>query len=106
MAKYKATPLSLKKTLDDFMLPKSEVYELRERFKQFGTDRHPKRKQLYINRVSRLIEEMPVNGCTDEEMHDAIIFAYVVLDSDKYYLDILKAYDELGIKLLEDKYCN
>ena len=49
---------------------------------------------------------MPVNGCTDEEMHDAIIFAYVVLDSDKYYLDILKAYDELGIKLLEDKYCN
>ena len=105
MAKYKTTALNLRKMMDDFPLPKSEVYELREHYKDYSSSFDKTQRQFYIGKAARLIEDMAFGGCTEEEMKRAIIFSIVVLDSDKYRLNIIEAYHDLDIKNLEMEYC-
>ena len=104
MDKYKPTAMNLRKMMDDFPLPKSDVYELRDHYKDYSTSYDKTQRQYYIGKAACLIEEMAFGGCTEEEMKRAIIFSIVVLDSNKYRLNIIDAYKELDIKDLETRY--
>lgn len=108
MSKYKTTALNLKKMLEDFPLPKSDIYELREHYKDYSATYDKTQRQFYIGVAARLLEDMAFNGATEDEIKNAIIFSIVALDADKYRLNILEAYKELGIKDLEAAYavCN
>lgn len=106
MSKYKTTALNLKKMLEDFPLPKSDIYELREHYKDYSTNNDNTQRQYYIGIAARLLEDMAFNGATEDEIKNAIIFSIVALDADKYRLSIIDAYKELGIRELQIKYCN
>ena len=105
MSKYKTTALNLKKMLEDFPLPKSDIYELREHFKDYSSSFDKTQRQFYIGKAARLLEEMAFNGAAEDEIKNVIIFSIVTLDADKYNLSIINAYQELNIKELEIKYC-
>lgn len=96
----------LYKELQDFEVPKSDIYELHNKFYHYDAAISKRDKQIWCGRCSRLITDMSVNGATAEELEKAILFSIVVIDSDKKRLLVHKAYDELGIRELEQKYMN
>lgn len=69
----------------------------------FGYSKGSIRKK-YFSYCQELIEDVIENGGTVEEIERAILFAYVVLDSEKFKLNILKAKDDLKITELYQKY--
>lgn len=93
----------LKNILDKSGVQKSAIYELRNKYYTFEPTPRSVR-QTYIGFCSNLITNMTVNGATAEELEKAILFSCVVLDSDKYRLNILTAKDDLGIQALYEKY--
>lgn len=93
----------LKNILDKSGVQKSAIYELRNKYYTFEPT--PKSvRQTYIGFCSNLIANMTANGATAEELEKAILFSIVVLDSDKYRLNILTAKDDFGIQALHEKY--
>ncbi len=58
----------------------------------------------YFTYCHELIEDMVEHGATADELERAIIFSYVVLDSEKYRLSIFKAKEDLLIQELYNKY--
>lgn len=93
----------LKNILDKSGVQKSSIYELRNKYYTFEPTPRSVR-QTYIGFCSNLITNMTVNGATAEELERAILFSCVVLDSDKYRLNILTAKDDLDIQALYEKY--
>ena len=99
----KSKAQTLKETLDKSGVQKSTIYELRNKY--YTVD-PPTRsiRQTYLGFCSNLIANMVVNGATAEELEKAILFSYVVLDSEKFKLNILTAKDDFGIQKLYAKY--
>lgn len=93
----------LKKVIDNSGIQKSSIYELRNKYYTFEPTPRSVR-QTYIGFCSNLITNMTTNGATAEELEKAILFSVVVLDADKYRLNILTAKDDLGIQSLYEKY--
>ena len=93
----------LKKVIDNSGVQKSAIYELRNKYYTFEPTPRSVR-QTYIGFCSNLITNMTANGATAEELEKAILFSVVVLDADKYRLNILTAKDDLGIQALHEKY--
>lgn len=93
----------LKKVIDNSGIQKSSIYELRNKYYTFEPTPRSVR-QTYIGFCSNLITNMSANGATAEELEKAILFSVVVLDADKYRLNILTAKDDLGIQALHEKY--
>lgn len=61
-----------------------------------------KGKQMGI--ASNLITDMSMQNPTDDELCRAIKYSMVVIDAPKHKLDWKRAYTELGISALQDKY--
>ena len=61
-------------------------------------------KQQEMGKVSNLITDMTVKGAPQEEIIRATKCAMVVIDAEKHNLDWRRAYDELGIAQLKEKY--
>lgn len=93
----------LKNILDKSGVQKSAIYELRNKYYTFEPAPRSVR-QTYIGFCSNLITNMTANGATAEELEKAILFSVVVLDADKYRLNILTAKDDMGIQQLYEKY--
>lgn len=82
----------------------SKIYQAHnDYFSSQGYDKG-KVRTGYFTYCQELIEDMTENGATAEELERAIIFSYVVLDSEKCRLSILKAKDDLHIQELYLKY--
>lgn len=94
---------TLKEMLDKSGIQKSTVYELRNKYYTFEPTPRSVR-QVYIGFCTGLITKMTANGATAEELEKAMLFSYVVLDADKYRLNILTAKDDFGIQALHEKY--
>lgn len=99
----KSKAKTLKETLDKTGVQKSSIYELRNKYYTFDPPAKSIR-QTYMGFCSNLIANMTVNGATAEELERAILFSYVVLDSEKFKLNILTAKDDFGIQELHEKY--
>jgi hypothetical protein len=94
---------TLKEMLDKSGIQKSAVYELRNKY--YTLEPTPRSiRQVYIGFCTGLITKMTANGATADELEKAMLFSYVVLDADKYRLNILTAKDDLGIQALHEKY--
>ena len=67
-------------------------------------------KQKYNERfespyfTERLFEYAAMRGATHDELIRILKFLLIVLDSQKYFLDVMKAKYDLGIKSLAKKY--
>lgn len=94
---------TLKEMLEKSGVQKSSIYELHNKYYTFEPTPRSVR-QTYLGFCSNLITNMTVNGATAEELEKAILFSCVVLDSDKYRLNILTAKDDFGIQALYEKY--
>ena len=95
---------TLKELLESFPgVQKSSIYEL---YNKYYTMDPPSRsiRQTYLGFCTRLVNNMVDNGATAEELERALLFSYVVLDSEKHKLSIITAKDDFGIQELHDKY--
>ena len=54
--------------------------------------------------TERLFEYAAMRGATHEELARILKFLLVILDSPRYFLDVLQAKYDLGIKNLDKKY--
>ena len=102
MSKSKAN--QLKEKIDIFELPKSQQYQLRNTY--YSMDGFPTKEiqKNYLNYCNNLIDKMCEGGASPKELERALIFCYVVIDSIRYKLSILKAYDDLEIEDLNNRY--
>ena len=83
---------------------KSRIYQAHnDYFSSQGWSRGPLRTK-WFSYCQELIDDMNERGADIAEMERAIIFAYVVLDAEKCRLSIIKAYDDLCILELYQKY--
>lgn len=82
----------------------SSVYETRDKYFDPHNVPDKETRKEWTNYCSELIEAMIVNGATSKELEKAIIFSKICIDSIKYQLSIIKAYKELKICDLEEKY--
>ena len=94
----------LKAKIDIFELPKSQQYQLRNTY--YSMDGFPTKEiqKNYLNYCDKLIDGMCEKGASPKELERALIFCYVVIDSLKCKLSILKAYDDLEIEDLNSRY--
>lgn len=85
-------------------IPKSKIYEAHNKYYSYDnwTPRMVRTKDIGF--CSRLLTDMADNGATEDELERAILFSIVVLDCVKKRLNIKKAFDDLGIAELRDKY--
>ena len=83
---------------------KSKIYNAHNQyFSSQGWSKGPLRTK-WFGYCQELIDDMNERGADISEMERAIIFAYVVLDAEKCRLSIIKAYDDLCILELYQKY--
>ena len=94
---------TLKEMLEKSGVQKSSIYELHNKYYTFEPIPRTIR-QTYLGFCSNLINSMTANGATAKEIEKAMLFSYVVLDSEKYKLNILTAKDDFGIQALYEKY--
>lgn len=60
--------------------------------------------RLIVGKAANLIGSMSRRGATEEELERAIKYSIVAIDAMKYHLDYKRAYEELGIPALVNKY--
>jgi hypothetical protein len=77
---------------EEFKLPEGKEYD----------DTLNKRVELLACQL--LIEHVEINGGTEKELHDILKYIAVIIDAEKYKLDWWKAYTDLGIDNLVEKY--
>ena len=85
-------------------LPQSKVYDAHNKY--YSGSGYPNRetRKKYTGYCSHLIDGMVENGGKEEELERALLFSYVVLDSEKKKLSIITAKEDFGIQELHDKY--
>lgn len=81
------------------------IYDSRQKYySSYGYSSGSTRKR-YFSYCQELIEDTINNeGSSVAEIERAILFGYVVLDAEKYKLNILRAKEDLEIQELYDKY--
>lgn len=60
--------------------------------------------QAEMGKSTNLITDMTIQRASEEELTRAVKFSMVVIDAEKHYLDYRKAYTDLKIQDLKDKY--
>lgn len=86
------------------VVPESMRYDAQNKY--YDPDGYPTKeiRKQYTEFCTNLITDMVANGATAEELEKAILFSMVCIDSQKYKLSIIKAEEDLDIKLFEEKY--
>lgn len=86
------------------LISKSDIYGTHNKyFSATGYSKGTERTR-YFGYCHELIETMIDRNAMYDEVKKAMLFAYVVLDADKYRLSIIKAKDDLDIQELYNKY--
>lgn len=102
MAKSKKT--QLKEKIDIFQLPKSQQYQIRNTYYSYDGCATKEIQKNYLNYCDKLIDKMCDNGASPKELERALIFCYVIIDCVEYRLSVIKAYDDLEIEDLNNRY--
>lgn len=99
------TSPSFKKYLDKLSFVElSKLYQAHNDYYSSQGYSRGKERTRYFNYCHELIEDMAEHGASAEELERAIIFSYIVLDSEKFKLSIFKAKEDLLIQELYNKY--
>lgn len=93
----------LEKLCNESGIPKSTIYDAYNKYYSSSpTSRTVRQKD--IGYCSRLIIEMTAKDATEDEFERAILYSIVVIDCVKKKLSTTKAYEDLNIRELYDKY--
>lgn len=93
----------LEKFCSESGIPKSTIYDAYNKYYSSSpTSRTVRQKD--IGYCSRLIMEMAAKDATEDEFERAILYSIVVIDCVKKKLSTTKAYEDLNISGLYDKY--
>lgn len=93
----------LEKLCNEGGIPKSTIYDAYNKYYSSNPTSKTVR-QKDIGYCSRLIIEMTAKGATEDEFERAILYSLVVIDCVKKKLSTTKAYEDLNIRELYDKY--
>lgn len=93
----------LEKFCNESGIPKSTIYDAYNKYYSSSpTSRTVRQKD--IGYCSRLIMEMAAKGATEDEFERVILYSIVVIDCVKKKLSTTKAYEDLNISELYNKY--
>lgn len=93
----------LEKLCNESGIPKSTIYDAYNKYYSSSpTSRTVRQKD--IGYCSRLIIEMTAKGATEDEFERVILYSIVVIDCVKKKLSTTKAYEDLNISELYNKY--
>ena len=93
----------LEKLCNEGGIPKSTIYDAYNKYYSSSPTSKTVR-QKDIGYCSRLITEMAAKGATEEEFERVILYSLVVIDCVKKSLSTTKAYEDLNISELYNKY--
>lgn len=94
---------NLKKLCNESGIPKSTIYDAYNKYYSSSpTSRTVRQKD--IGYCSRLIMEMAAKDATEDEFERAILYSIVVIDCVKKKLSTTKAYEDLNISELYNRY--
>lgn len=85
-------------------IPQSKIYEAYNKYYSSNNWTPRTVRQKDIGFCSRLISDMAANGATEDEFERAILFSIIVLDCEKKKLNTSRAYEDLDILTLKQKY--
>ena len=85
-------------------ISKTKIYEAYNKYYSSNNWTSRTVRQKDIGFCSRLISDMTVNGAMEDEFERAILFSIVVLDCEKRKLNTSRAYEDLDILTLKQKY--
>ena len=93
----------LEKLCNESGIPKSTIYDAYNKYYSSSpTSRTVRQKD--VGYCSRLIMEMTAKNATEDEFEQAILYSIVVIDCVKKKLSTTKAYEDLNIRELYNKY--
>ena len=92
------------KMLENDSMPKSDIYDMRNKYFSHDNWTPGFIRQQLLSYCERLMNNMVVAGASDDEWERLFRYSHVVLDCAKYKLDANKAYEDLNIRELYDKY--
>lgn len=92
------------KMLEKDGMPKSEIYDMRNKYYSYDNWTTPSIRQHLIGYCERLMSNMTTAGASDDEWERLFRFSHVVVDSVRYKLNANKAYEDLDISELYNKY--
>lgn len=93
----------LEKLCNESGIPKSTIYDAYNKYYSSSPTSKTVR-QKDIGYCSRLIIEMTAKNATEDEFKRVILYSIVVIDCVKKKLSTTKAYEDLDIRELYDKY--
>jgi len=93
----------LEKLCSESGIPKSTIYDAYNKYYSSNPTSKTVR-QKDIGYCSRLIIEMTAKNATDDEFERVILYSIVVIDCAKKKLSTTKAYEDLNISELYNKY--
>lgn len=64
----------------------------------------PEELAAQLTLINPMIERMCENGASPQEFTKVVTYAFVLMDANRYPLDIRRAYEELEIEQLGQKY--
>lgn len=92
------------KMLEEDGMPKSDIYDMRNKYYSYDNWTPGFIRQQLLGYCERLMSNMTTAGASDDEWERLFRYSHVVVDCAKYMLDTNKAYEDLDIRELYNKY--
>ena len=92
------------KMLEEDGMPKSDIYDMRNKYYSYDNWTTTSIRQQLLGYCERLMSNMTTAGASDDEFERLFRYSHVVVDCTKYKLDTNKAYEDLNISELYNKY--